>query len=144
MTTIAWDGNILAADTQADLGSYKAKVTKIFKIKNHLVFSSGAFDRINALFQWFENGADPDKYPAFQSNNDDSVCLNIITPEKIIMRYERTPYPFIVNEPFFACGSGRDFALAAMHLGLNAKQAVGIAHRFDPHTGSEIDTLTIE
>jgi hypothetical protein len=46
MTTIAWDGNILAADTQADVGGYKAKVTKIFKIHNHLVFSSGSFDMI--------------------------------------------------------------------------------------------------
>mgnify|MGYP000433406008 CR=1 FL=1 len=106
MTTIAWDGHYLVADKQADCVGYKIKVKKIYKINNHLVFASGSFDMINALYAWFENGADPEKYPKFQECEKNVHCLNIITPEKTIMRYESTPYPFIVDEPFFACGSG--------------------------------------
>lgn len=46
-----------------------------------------------------------------------------------------------VHEPFFALGSGRDFALAAMALGQTAEQAVVLAAQFDLWTGLPVETI---
>jgi ATP-dependent protease HslVU (ClpYQ) peptidase subunit len=47
-------------------------------------------------------------------------------------------------ESFHALGSGRDFALAAMYLGKNAREAVEIAMEFDLETGKGVDCLEVE
>ena len=44
---------------------------------------------------------------------------------------------------FYAIGSGRDFALAAMRMGADAKKAVKIASEFDIHTGGRIRTMRL-
>lgn len=44
---------------------------------------------------------------------------------------------------FHAVGSGRDYALAAMHLGLSARDAVGVAMEFDLNTGGELQEVAV-
>lgn len=44
---------------------------------------------------------------------------------------------------FWAIGSGMFLALAAMELGKNTKEAVGIAKKFDLYCGGDTKTLTI-
>lgn len=44
---------------------------------------------------------------------------------------------------FAAVGSGRSFALTAMHLGKTAKQAVVVASQLDLYTGGEIKEMTL-
>jgi hypothetical protein len=46
-------------------------------------------------------------------------------------------------EPFYAIGSGTKAALAAMHMGAGAEEAVKIACKVDPHTGGEIQVFRI-
>lgn len=46
-------------------------------------------------------------------------------------------------ESFTAIGSGRDFALAAMHLGKSARQAVEIATELDLFTGGNVREATV-
>ena len=50
--------------------------------------------------------------------------------------FDRAPYA--ANHKFFAIGSGRDYALAAMHLGTNSRKAVEVAIHFDNNTGGEV------
>lgn len=57
--------------------------------------------------------------------------------------YSDTSYPVEIEDKFFASGSGRDFAMAAMHLGLNAVEAVKVACLFDVNCGNGIDQLEI-
>lgn len=143
MTIIAWDGHTLAADKMANMHGYKCKVTKIEKFEGKLLFSSGNFDVLKELFHWFKSGADPDKWPSIQSDKDEWGSLGIIMPDKTILRYDRRPYPFIIEEKFFAVGSGRDYALAAMSLGCTAEKAVEVASQFCPNCGLGVDTLTL-
>lgn len=143
MTTIAWDGVTLAADKQASASGMIFNVTKIFRVNGCLVGAAGDFDRINEMVAWFADGADPAKLPPFQRSNDDYVGLLVIRPDLSINKYERATTPFKIESPFFAIGSGRDFAMAAMHLGKTAQEAVEVAAAMDTGTGNGIDTLTM-
>lgn len=143
MTVIAWDGKTLAADKQATNNGLKRKVTKIRKIRGHLCFGAGDFDVLNHLYDWFEQGASPANWPDIQKDKDAYGTLTIITPDNRIMRYERTPYPFEIEETFIAVGSGRDYAMAAMQLGYGAVKAVETAMALDNTCGLGIDVLEL-
>lgn len=58
-----------------------------------------------------------------------------------VLEYERTPHPIRIEDKLRAWGSGRDFALAAMHLGKTAAEAVTFACQFDSACGNGVDTL---
>lgn len=144
MTVIAWDGRTLAADKQGTQHNLKMTVTKIHKINGCLLFSSGELSRVTALYHWFEQGALESNYPDFQNVRETYEPLTVIKPDGRIWRYEMSAHPFEIEEVQYACGSGRDFALAAMKVGKNAVQAVEIACEFDPNCGMGMDVLTLD
>ena len=144
MTIIAWDGHTLAADKRCCFGTLIHTVTKIYRVRGHLVAGAGDFDRIQEMVAWFAAGADPDKLPPFQRDNNDFVGVVVIQPDKTILKYERGPYPFKIESPFYATGSGRDYAMAAMHLGKNAREAVEVAIALDSGCGNGVDTMTYD
>jgi len=91
------------------------------------------------LVQWYENGADPKEWPQCQSTD---TWARIIVVDQIGAKYcERQPAFVRIEDPFFAWGSGRDFALAAMYLGKSAGEAVEIACFFDAGCGKGIDVF---
>lgn len=144
MTTIAWDGKTLAADKQAVMGSMKMTVTKLFRARGYLVAAAGDFDRIVESVAWFAAGADPAKLPPYARDNEDYVSLLVIEKDGTILRYERGSLPYKIESPFIAVGTGREYAMAAMHLGCNAREAVGVAIALDCNSGMGIDTMEIE
>lgn len=143
MTCIAWDGKTLAADKRAINSGLPRTVTKIHRVKDCLVGASGDAAQAREMLAWWKSGANPKTFPASQRDKDDWGTFVVISKEGIDV-YERTPYPIRFEEKQFACGSGRDFATAAMHLGCNAKQAVEIACRFDVSCGNGIDVLAFK
>lgn len=143
MTVIAWDGKTLAADKMANFSGLKGTVTKIRAARDALLFVSGDFDAATNLYAWYEAGAILEAWPKFQEDKDAWMPLHAVKRDGSIWRYERRPYPFLIEEKKFAVGSGRDFALAAMHMGADAVEAVKVACQFDPGCGLGIDTLTL-
>lgn len=143
MTVIAWDGKTLAADKRASNSGLIFPVTKIFKHRGCLIGGAGDFDRINETIAWFAAGADPAKMPPYARSNDDYVALLVIEPNGSILKYERSAVPFKIEAPFFAIGSGRDFAMAAMHLGRSAVEAVQVACALETGCGNGVDTLEL-
>lgn len=138
MTTIAWDGEILAADKRCLLDRLPFKVTKIFRIGERLVGVAGDYAPCLKVVEWIKTGEDPQNTPIL----DKEWWINIIVIEDgKCFRYENFT-KFEVEEPFFAIGSGRDFAIAAMHLGKTAIEAVEIASLFDVNTGDGVDAMT--
>ena len=142
MTVIAWDGSVLAADKQATNAGLRMTATKVRKINGCICAASGDWDRAQALFEWFARGAKPENFPEHQKNNDDWVGLVVVHPDNTVVKYERTPYPYQIEDKLFAMGSGRDFALGAMATGANAIQAVHIASRFESGCGMGVDYMT--
>lgn len=144
MTVIAWDGFTLAADRLANMNGLKASVSKLRRINGNLVGGAGDLSVLMALFHWYEQGADPKNLPDGQRDKDRWSSLLIITPEKKIYKIEQDGYPFLINEPFFAIGTGRDFAIATMLLGFSARKAVQVASKYDAGCGLGVDTLTFK
>lgn len=144
MTVIAWDGKTLAADKRATLAGYGGgTVTKIHRVNGSLCAFSGSLDTAVEMLEWFRAGADATKYPKRQADENDATFM-VITPDRAVMVYERSPHPLRFEEGARAMGSGRDYALAAMYLGYPASTAVEVASALDVNCGNGVDTLDLE
>lgn len=141
MTVIAWDGKTLAADKRATKCGLTYTVTKIFRIGDRLIGIAGDATRGQELIAWLDRGGDPSEYPELK-DKDDAAHLLCVERDGTIRLYETTAYPYTVEDKVWAEGQGRDFALAAMHLGMDAARAVEFTSRFVSSCGNGIDTLS--
>jgi hypothetical protein len=145
MTVIAWDGKTLAADKRATCSGHPATVTKIMRTpKGELIGASGDLDTARALLAWYCAGADAATFPDNRNGDFCRAYMIVITLDAKVHKYEREPVPMLFEDPFSAMGSGRDYALAAMHLGYSARRAVEVACALDTGCGNGIDTLKLK
>lgn len=144
MTIIAWDGTKLAADKLMSIYGAGTTVTKIRKINGNLVGGAGSSAVVQEMFKWIENGCDPDKFPEKQKAVDTYANMVVITPDKKILTYETTAYPTEIEHDYYAIGSGRDFALALMHVGYGSEYAVIVTNELSAHCGNGVDTLSFD
>lgn len=143
MTTIVWDGEILASDKQCSWDNLKTTVTKISEVDGFLFGCAGNYAHAQTLIEWFMSGADPKTFPDCQKG-DDHVDMLVITPDRDIHIYGQSPYPMDFTETQkVAIGSGSEFALGAMAMGADAVQAVEVASAHDINTGQGIDILNL-
>lgn len=141
MTVIAWDGKTLAADRMSSCFELIEPVTKIWRLKDgSLIGAAGSATRCLAMMDWIEKGADPAAIPPFQMT-DDWVHVLRVMPDKTLLRYENGAFPLKVEAEKTAIGSGRDFAIAAMHLGLGAVEAVELANKLSSSCGCGVNML---
>ena len=148
MTVIAWDGQTLAADRRACLGSLYRTTKKIFyHPAGCLLGYSGDADHGEEIYDWFKAGRVLAEFPANLREKDGWGRLLVVWHPQVdvgdqpIWTFERTPHPLRFYQQPFAIGSGRDFALAAMHCGRTAAEAVEVACAFDSSCGDGVDTL---
>jgi hypothetical protein len=142
MTTIAWDGETLAADTQGSNGVGKFNISKVFRLSSGaIVGGSGTCYLIHKFIAWLDEGGKGD--PPKPQDDDDEVYLLMVKPDRIVWLCEEGgPYP--INETKFAVGSGATFARAFMHLGKTAEEAVALTSLFDKGTGPRVETMKLE
>lgn len=142
MSVIAWNGYSLCTDRRATSHAVHT-VTKSKKISDTTVVAwVGSQDQGLALCAWYEAGAHIKDYPKFQSS-DNWTTLIVATKDQCIS-YNQEPYPIIVEEEYFAFGSGAAYALAAMSLGYSAYEGVEAAAKFDNNCGNGIDIYVLE
>jgi ATP-dependent protease HslVU (ClpYQ) peptidase subunit len=142
MTIIAWDGTTLAADKMTSFGGLHGTTTKVHKIGDILVGGCGNTALIQEMMRWIHDGCQPDKFPTQQRNPQECASILVINKtQPRIIQYESTPHPIILHNPYWAIGSGRDFAMAAMFLGRTAKEAVEVACVLCNDCGNGVDTL---
>ena len=142
MSVVAWNGFSLCTDKRA-VNHAIHTVTKSKKISDTTVVAwVGNQDQGLALCAWYEDGASVDEYPKFQST-DNWTCLVVATKDQCEV-YNQVPHPIIVEEEFYAFGSGAAYALAAMSFGYSAYEAVEVAAKFDNHCGNGIDMYVLE
>lgn len=143
MTCIAWDGKTLAADKMATSVGYGYTVTKLARLRDGAIAAfSGDGDHAMALLAWLNAARDPREYPELQKDND--TCAIVVKCDGSVWSYGKTPYAQRIECAVYAMGHGRDFALAGMHCGLSARDAVELACRLDVFCGNGIDTLTLD
>lgn len=141
MTTVAWDGTTMAADTLATdpWGMKEVVSNKILRGENFLLGSAGEHGQI---IRWWETVCHLDAvqliaegYKPYEKNVNDPGL--ILACQLGLFRHSSGVFVG-VSKPFHAVGSGRDYALAAMHMGESASFAVGVAMEFDVNTGGRI------
>lgn len=147
MTTIAWDGERLAADTQANCG-YTGSTHKLHRIEHPtmgacLVGGAGDADLVREHMAWLRAGARPEDFPESLRNEDGRSQLLVIAPDRVVRLYQRTPYPIEMLDQHMAIGSGGEIARAAMYCGRTAPEAVEVAIALDESTGGQVEVLTL-
>ena len=140
MTVIAWDGKTLAADKRASSDGLILTVTKIRRVKGLLVGVAGNMSSGVAMMNWLAGRRKT--FPTCQSSQEDWAQVLVIDGTRILT-FEQTPIPVEFEDRFFAIGSGRAYALAAMHCGRSAREAIEIACQYDNGCGNGVDTLTL-
>lgn len=146
MTVIAWDGESLAADRQANESGLRHTTTKIKRIekgkfKGCLMGAAGSVSQGLVMMSWFESGADPSFFPQYQDSDDTAAQLVVITKDKEILRFDFNPIPIVFHDDKYAIGSGRDLAIGAMAMGADATRAVEVAIQFDTGCGMGINVI---
>ncbi len=135
MTTICWDGKSLAADRQHSI--FRGDAPKIYRLDNGELFGScGQTQDLHAVKYWLNNGGDKPKV--------EDGFHGIIIGVNEFHTLENKLVPVRQFSKFFAIGSGRDYAMAAMHLGKSAFEAIAVAAYFDVDTGYSCDVLSLE
>lgn len=147
MTVIAWDGTQLAADKWTSFGSVVGVTTKIHRVGDALVGGAGSTAVIKEMVEWIRRGCIAAEFPAVQRDVKEGCSLLVIRKvlrDRVILQYETTPYPLVIESPIWAIGTGRDLALMAMHLGETATSAVLLTAGFCSDCGGGVDFLTFE
>lgn len=138
MTTIAYDGKSVAVDSQCTNGATVSRMNKALRLKGGgLLISAGKTNDAYRVKRWLDEGSKGDP-PAV----DDGFGAFLIRGGRIRL-FAGGSEPQPLPDKFFAIGSGRDFAIAAMHLGLSAEEGVKIACKYDAYTGGPIRVFQV-
>jgi ATP-dependent protease HslVU (ClpYQ) peptidase subunit len=140
MTVIAYDGKTLAADKLATNGGTCLTTAKIRRVPAGLIGCSGDVHACRALAAWAEQGFVVKDFPA---DAKEGCKMLLIKPDGTKWLYCGGAYPAQLENPFLAIGSGADYAMAAMHLGHDARTAVQVACDLDAYCGAGITTLEL-
>lgn len=141
MTVVAWDGKTLAADKMAASGGHGITTTKVFRVHGALIGMAGPGDTCRALLHWARTGFEPDKFPEVAKTGEADML--VVHRDGEVVCFGGGPHPLKIEDRCAAIGCGRDFALAAMYLGCDARRAVEVASALDIHCGRGIDALEL-
>jgi len=142
MTTIAYDGRYLAADTMASAGNTRlpGRFGKIHICGDVVYAHSGNLAYSQPLIAWHANGARDSAWPVARDN-----CENVLVVawSTTVTTYERDiPYAGAVLGPE-AWGSGAKVAMGAMAAGMTAQEAVAVAMELDICTGGTVEWVDL-
>lgn len=143
MTVIAYDGRTLAADKRATCSGLAVTATKIRRLESGEVMAyTGDQDTGEILMQWYECGADPLLWPTAQQSSKNWTRL-IVADADGCKFFEQRHIAIAVEDAFAAWGSGRDFAIAALHCGKSAREAVEVASAYCITCGNGVDSFDL-
>jgi hypothetical protein len=134
MTTIAARASTgeIAADSMVSGDDSFYLVEKLRKGQESIYGGCGDWDKLLKFYNSLESGADLD--------SDTDVTVLELRSDGIWI-YESTIIPAKIKNDFWAIGTGANFAIAAMHLGLTPAEAVKLACLYDTSSHEPIDVM---
>jgi len=146
LTTIAATTTQIAADKQATHGggmAFKMK-TKLHKFDNGAFYKTpfyvglaGNVDTFASILNYFEY---PETYKRTPKLKGEGI---ILTADGKIWTFLSPNEWLLVDQPYYAIGSGMHFAMGAMANGKTAIEAVKTAAKLDPGTGMGFTTINL-
>ncbi len=144
MTTIAVRDGVMAADTRGDQCGRLALTHKLFQIKDGVIGICGYWSDGKLFADWYAAGADMANPPGWRVQGDEKVEFEALVLTKEGIDWWNHPLvPERMGGSFWSIGSGSLAALAAMHCGKTAQEAVYIAMQIDPRTGGDVETMEL-
>jgi hypothetical protein len=146
MTTIAYKAGIMAADTRA-YGGFNTPLGQKRKIRRLpdgtlIGCSSNQVGLGEAVMDWYEAGADPEKGP---KADETKFTLLVVKPNgEAFYGYDSFYLSGPIRADCFAVGSGEGLAHGAMRAGASAERAVEIACDADIWSGLPVLTVSHE
>lgn len=137
MTTIATDGQTMAGDGLVTSGNviFGSNIVKVFQLKDgRLAGICGSAYHAGPFCEWLNQGGEPPEL-------DDNFEALVLMADGSCRSYDHKGR-WIAEELPTACGTGREFALAAMDLGASPEEAVEAAAKRDTCTGGKITVLS--
>ena len=147
MTTIVYKDGVMAADTQVTFGQSKILASKkIKKINGCLVGAAGQVNVCQEYMRWFKEKVPRVKIsqlPKFMSAESTNFEILVINPKGEIWFQIGNNAPERIYGQYYGIGSGKPYAMTALHLGLDPKAAIRTAMKFDTGTGGQVHTLRL-
>jgi ATP-dependent protease HslVU (ClpYQ) peptidase subunit len=141
LTTIVIDrkNRLIASDRQMTYGGFKTlsspKIRRLVTASDEcLVASAGSSEAGTAFDIWFKEKFEGvnSKRPYPRERNFAAVVLY---KSGELFLYEQRGYPIEIKGRYFAIGSGSEYALGAVHAGVDLRKAVQISAKLDNGTG---------
>lgn len=157
MTTIAWDGVVLASDTQSTTGDIlcSLKEKKIFQPKENEMWNingekiqafgaAGDCGCETAIIEHLVTGMNyKSDFPEVMSFSAIAIVGKNIS-YLIFKEKDKKTASISLHRDFFSVGSGSVIARTAMSLGRNAIEAVKVAIDMDVYSGGGVNPYRIE
>lgn len=141
MTTIVANSEGMASDSGLAMGSTVSsiKAKKIFRIKGHLVGTSGSCAQAaHLIYDLKATKDDPLSYLTDESEYSYDCHALILAPDGTIWYYDGNGIPFTSGEDYAVAGSGGTIAMAAMMAGAHPKEAAKIAIALDTKSNGKV------
>jgi hypothetical protein len=144
MSTIVYRAGVMASDSRA-YGGGRAPVgtkAKIHRLPDGSLIgvSTTVPGQGEALALWVANGADPAKPPP--GITDVKATILLVRPNGEVFYADDSLYfSGPLAGPYWAIGSGGEFALGAMEMGADPERAVEVAIKLDPWSDGAVDVL---
>ena len=141
MSTIAYDGKTIAADRLCTVGDTPIPFQKVGKISG-MVFGCAGYAEDTVLFaKWLKDEMPRgDKLPKLETRFR-AIVIDV-TGDAFLYFDKLVPIPLEKGRQW-AFGSGGEFAMGAMAMGVSAALAVEIATKLDVNTGLGVDVIEI-
>lgn len=139
MTTIAWDGKILASDTLATSGNMKlsGKCIKTRRVGKYRIAFAGSYA---PAINYFKEYVFPDmelsqfNYGSVSPIEEDFTLMVIEDDKQYCMIFNSVSGYWDEFQYPFSIGSGSKYAIGSMYSGCDAKKAVEVSCELDTHS----------
>jgi len=159
MTTIAFDGKIMACDSCWTYGgTVDTLTTKIIRLSSGGLFGTAGQNDSRAVNALVDKAKTPGQLPSYEAlmgiradvlgllvlpkGRVYKIATTIISPEQWCEGMGDFGL-WEITGSFAAVGSGGDAALVAMECGKNARDAVRIACKYDPNSRPPVHVIAL-
>lgn len=137
MTTIALNREMICSDSLCVDSGARSVVQKIFAYDDHVIGFAGDVSQGLMFLAWHEAGGQGE-YP-FDGNFEAVVLYE----DGTIYSYDSGLMPIKMEHEYYAIGSGKHAAMAAMLLGCDPLDAVKVAMQVDAGSDGDIQRIDL-
>lgn len=147
MTTIAWDGETLAADQCSWSGGIRRRVRKVYRVtaqdgRRFLVAFAGDGSFALAVLAWMRGERDrPEPLAFMQADQLQGQCAIVIDDRRRVWQLGCQLVYTRMRERVYAFGAGQDIAWGALEAGATARKAIEIAIKRSDYAGLGVDVV---